>query len=180
MRLPPVLTRSDFSAPELAALVLDGEGYRVDDCVAPVDQVPGPLQRATALVAEIPQRLIAEQHSAAWIWGAQAQPPQRHEVCADITARTRPAVGVLLSLREVVLLHEDTVVLAGLAVTTPMRTAIDLARFVPEWDDTEADIVRALLTVGRVSVLDCARAINRRRNLPNKRIALERLAASQS
>ena len=77
-------------------------------------------------------------------------------------------------------MHEDTMVLAGLVVTTPMRTAIDLARFVPEWDHTETEIIRALLTLGNVSVLDCARAMNRRRNLPNKRIALERLAASQS
>lgn len=180
MRLSPVLTRSDFPAPELTALILDGEGYRVDDCVSPLDEPPGPVQRAAALAAEIPQRLIAEQHSAAWIWGAQPFPPQRHEVCADITARTRPTNGALLSLREVVLLHEDTAVLAGLAVTTPMRTAIDLARFVTVWDSTETAILRALLSLGQFSVLDCARAMNRRRNLPNKRIALERLAASQN
>ncbi len=180
MRLPSILSRSDFAAPELSALVLDGEAYRVDDCVAPLDEISGPVQRATALAAEIPARLIAEQHSAAWIWGAQFRPPRRHEVCADITARARPALGALLALREVVLLHDDTIVLAGLAVTTPMRTAIDLARFVADWNDTEAEILRALLFLGRISILDCARAMNRRRNLPNKRIALERLAASQS
>ena len=180
MRLNSVLYRSEFPAPELRALVLDGEAYRVDDCVAPVDEVAGPIQRAAALAAELPARLIAEQHSAAWIWGAQPHPPQRHEVCADITARTRPSVGTLLSVREVVLLHEDTSLLAGLSVTTPMRTAIDLARFVSVWNDTEAEIVRALLSLSGVGVIDCARVMNRRRNLPNKRIALERLAASQS
>jgi hypothetical protein len=180
MRLSPVLHRSEFPAPELRALVLDGEAYRVDDCVAPVDEIDGPAQRAAALAAELPPRLIAEQHSAAWIWGAQPHPPGRHEVCADITARTRPAVGAVLSVREVVLLHEDTSLLAGLLVTTPMRTAIDLARFVPTWDDSEAEVVRALLSLAGVGVVDCARVMNRKRNLPNKRIALERLAASQS
>ena len=180
MRLPPVLSPSDLPAPELGALVLDGEGYRVDECVSPLDEVAGPLQRAAALAAQIPARLIAEQHSAAWIWGAQSTPPLRHEVCADITARTRPAPDALLALREVVLRHEDTTVLAGLAVTTPMRTAIDLARFVSHWDEIETQIVRALTTIGGFGILDCARAMNRRRNLPNKRIALERLAASQS
>jgi hypothetical protein len=175
-RLNSVLSRLEFPASELGALVLDGEVYRVDDGVAPVDEVAGPPLRAAALAAELPPRLIAEQHSAAWVWGAQELPPQRHEVCADITARARPARGALLSVREVVLLHEDTALLAGILVTTPMRTAIDLARFVPEWNDDEATIVRILLELGRCSILDCARVMNRRRNLPGKRIALERLA----
>jgi AbiEi antitoxin C-terminal domain len=175
-RLKPVLSRLEFPASELGALVLDGEVYRVDDCVAPVDEISGPLLRAAALAAELPARLIAEQHSAAWIWGAQDQPPLRHEVCADITARARPALGALLSVREVVLLHEDTALVAGLVVTTPMRTAIDLTRFTTRWNSDEARIVRSLLTLGQCSILDCARAMNRKRNLPNKRVALERLA----
>jgi hypothetical protein len=176
MRLQPVLSRFEFPAPELRALVLDGEAFRVGDCVAPVDEIVGPRLRAAALATELPPRLIAEQHSAAWVWGAQQAPPERHEVCADITARTRPALGALLSVREVVLLHEDTAILGGLAVTTPMRTAIDLARFVTHWNDTESAIVRVLLVLGGVGILDCARVMNRRRNLPNKKIALERLA----
>jgi hypothetical protein len=61
-------------------------------------------------------------------------------------------------------------------LTTPMRTAIDLARFVAEWNPVEAEIVRALLGLGPTTILDCARVMNRRRNLPNKKIALERLA----
>src|ERR1700709_2444827 len=176
MRLAPILSRSEFPAPELRALVLDGEAFRIDDCVAPVDEISNPALRAAALAAELPSRLIAEQHSAAWIWGAQQSPPERHEVCADITARTRPALGALLSVREVVLLHEDTVPLAGLVLTTPMRTAIDLARFVVDWNSAEAAIVCALLGLAQATILDCARAMNRRRNLPNKKIALERLA----
>jgi hypothetical protein len=177
LRLSAVLSPSDFPAPELTALVLDGEAFRVDRCVAPVDSIPGPLLRAAALTAELPPRLIAEQHTAAWVWGIQADPPLRHEVCADITARIRPTLDSRLAVREVVVLHEDVATLAGLTVTTPMRTAIDLARFVLEWSDEEARIVRELLTLGECDILDCARVMNRKRNLPNKRIALERLAA---
>jgi hypothetical protein len=158
------------------ALVLDGEAFRVDECVAPVDQIPGQILRASALAAELPPRLIAEQHTAAWIWGVLATAPARHEVCADITARIRPAPHSRLSVREVVVLHEDVAVLAGLTVTTPMRTAIDLARFVAEWDDEEARIVSELLALGECSVLDCARVMNRKRNLPGKRLALARLS----
>jgi hypothetical protein len=179
MRLRPVLSRFEFPVPELRALVLDGEAFRIGDCVAPVDEIASPLLRATALASQLPPRLIAEQHSAAWIWGAQPSPPERHEVCADITARTRPALGALLVVREVVLLHEDTAEFGGLVVTTPMRTAIDLARFVADWTDGESDVVRSLQRLGGFSALDCAKVMNRRRNLPNKRIALERLAASQ-
>jgi hypothetical protein len=176
-RLSPILSRRDFASAEQGALVLDGEAYRVDGAVAAIDEIPGPLLRAAALVDQLPARLIAEQHSAAWIWGMQALPPVVHEVCSDVAARSRPAPGAHLSVREVVLLHEDTVVLAGLTVTTPMRTAIDLARFVAEWSDAEAAIARGLLVLARCDILDCARVMNRRRNLPNKKLALERLAA---
>jgi hypothetical protein len=79
-------------------------------------------------------------------------------------------------VREVVLLHDDVVMLAGIPVTSPMRTAIDLARFVERWSDEETEILRELLRIGGCSVLDCARAMNRKRNLPNKKIALARLA----
>jgi AbiEi antitoxin C-terminal domain len=176
LRLGTVLSHTDFPTPELTALVLDGEAFRVDQCIAPVDTVPGPVLRAAALIAELPPRLIAEQHTAAWVWGIVADPPTRHEVCADITARIRPTPDARLSVREVVVLHDDVAVLAGLTVTTPMRTAIDLARFVTDWDDDEARIVRELLILGECDILDCARVMNRKRNLPNKRVALERLS----
>ena len=175
-RLPAILDSRIFPTSELHALVLDGEAYRVDDCMAAVDELPTPALRAQAVAAELPQRLIAEQHTAAWIWGAQFQPPARHEVCADIDARTRPTLNVRLRVREVVILHEDVALLAGLSVTTPMRTAIDLARFVTDWSEDEAQILRELIRLGGFSVLDCARTMNRRKNLPAKKLALERLA----
>jgi len=174
-RLGSVLSVRDLPVPELGALVLDGEAYRVDDCVAPIDQAAGPVIRAAALALELPPRLIAEQHSAAWVWGATALPPVPHEVCADISARTRPPLDTRLTMREVVILHEDVAILSGMAVTTPMRTAIDLARFVEGWNAEEERVVAELLAIARCTVLDCARVMNRKRNLPNKRIALERL-----
>jgi hypothetical protein len=155
---------------------LDGEAYRLGECVAAIDQPCGPALRAAALALELPPRLIAEQHTAAWVWGAISQPPARHEVCADSSARTRPAFDARLSVREVIILHEDVATLAGTAVTIPMRTAIDLARFVDVWTDEETRTVAELLRLARCTVLDCARAMNRKRNLPNKKIALERLA----
>jgi hypothetical protein len=180
LRLSSVLSSRDLPRAELGALVLDGEAYRLDDCVALIDQASVPIVRAAALARELPPRLIAEQHSAAWIWGVIHAPPAPHEVCADITARARPPLDARLSVREVVILHDDIVTLAGTAVTTPMRTAIDLARFVSEWSDEESRIVRELLRLAGCTILDCARVMNRKRNLPNKKIALERLAGCVS
>ena len=177
-RLSPVLSRRDFPRPELDAIRLDGDAFPLDDCIVPIDEIPGPALRAAVLAVELPPRLIAEQHSAAWVWGAIPFPPTRHQVCADISARSRPAIGLQLAVREVVILHEDVLELAGAVITTPLRTAIDLARFVIEWDDGELDTVAALMTVGGFGALDCARVMNRRRNLPGKVMALARLAAA--
>jgi hypothetical protein len=176
MRLGSVLSGHDLPVPELGALVLDGEAFRLGDCFASIDEASGPFLRASALGRELPPRLIAEQHTAAWVWGAVARPPARHEVCADTSARTRPAFEERLRVREVIILHDDVTVLAGTAVTIPMRTAIDLARFVETWSDEETHTLAQLLQIAGCTVLDCARAMNRKRNLPNKRIALERLA----
>jgi hypothetical protein len=178
-RLSPILSRSEFPGPELDALRLDGEVFRLDDCTVPVDEIPGPHLRAAVLASELPPRLIVEQHSAAWVWGAVADPPLRHEVCADTAARTRPALGAHLRVREVVIAHEDLAVLAGVSVTTPLRTVIDLARFVVEWTDSESRICSELMRIGDFRAADCAQAMNRRRNLPNKRMALARLTAAQ-
>ena len=179
-RLQSVLSESDFPLSELCALVLDGEAWWVDGCVTSIDEANGPLVRAAALAQLIPAGLVAEQHSAAWIWGALVSPPARHEVCAPTSARKRPPFDSGLNVREVVILHSDIAVLAGIAATTPTRTAIDLARFVEEWTDEESRIVTELMALGECTVIDCARAMNRRRNLPNKKLALERLALCTS
>ncbi|HEY4269577.1 MAG TPA: type IV toxin-antitoxin system AbiEi family antitoxin [Galbitalea sp.] len=175
-RLSPVLSIADFPRPELDALRLDGEIFRVDDCVAPIDELPAPQLRAAALALELPPRLIAEQRTAAWVWGALFDAPRPHEVCADISARARPTLTRLVAVREVVLQADDVVHFAGMSVTTPIRTAVDLARFAKAWGDAEVDIVRRLMSAGAFDARDCADAINQRRNLPGKRLALERIA----
>jgi hypothetical protein len=179
-RLSSVLSTADLPAAELDALRLDGEVFRVDECVSPLDEIPGPLLRAAALAAQLPPRLIAEQHSAAWVWGAQSSPPPRHEVCSDSSARARPATAAHLVVREVVLLHDDTVTIAGARVTTPIRTAIDLARFAAVWSDEERSIATALMAIGGFDAIDCARAMNDRRNLPGKKLAIARLASCEA
>jgi hypothetical protein len=178
-RLAAVLSTDDFAAAELTAMVLDGEAYRLDACVAPIDEIPEPVIRARSLATELLPRLIVEQHTAAWIWGALPSAPAIVEVCADSSARARPPLGTRLSVREVVIQHEDVAHLGGIAVTTPLRTAIDLARFVVDWRIDDETAVAGLMRLGGFNAIDCARIMNRRRNLPGKRLALVRLAACQ-
>jgi hypothetical protein len=174
-RLPAVLSSADLPSVELDALRLDGEVFRLDGCAVALDEVTTPTLRAAAFARGLPPRLIAEQHSAAWIWGAQHEPPGRHEVCSDTDARTRPVFDIRYSVREVVIRADDIVDLSGTLVTSPLRTAVDLARFVTVWTGGEQAVVAALMRAGRFGATECASAMNRRRNLPGKRAALARL-----
>jgi hypothetical protein len=176
LRLPPILTRREFPDSELHALRLDGEVYAVGEGAAPIDEIDSPELRATSLGSMIPRGLIVEQRSAAWVWGAQSHPPERHEVCVDVSARRRPPFGSRIRVREVVLCDDDSWVVAEIRVTTPLRTAIDLARFVPSWGANENFVLGELMRIGAFDAADCARSMNRRANLPNKTVALERLA----
>jgi hypothetical protein len=132
-----------------------------------------------ALVKELPPRLIAERHTAAWVWGALELPPPRHEVCANTTSRTRPALRVRLTVREVVIEPDAVFRLGPLELTSPLRTAIDLARSVTEWTVVDTTTLAKLMQIGGFTADDCEVNMNRRRNLPAKRVALERLRFAQ-
>jgi len=60
-------------------------------------------------------------------------------------------------------------------VTTPLRTAIDLARFRTHFDSEDARALAFLMRLGSFDVTDCINAMDRRRNLPNKKVAASRL-----
>jgi len=72
----------------------------------------------------------------------------------------------------------DMIVVAGLPVTTPLRTAVDLARFSEKFGDRESRLVAELMRIGEFGGDECSVVLNRRRNLPDKRVALERLLAA--
>ncbi|NEM90230.1 hypothetical protein G3T37_02525 [Galbitalea soli] len=175
-RLSPLLSTREFPVAELAALRLDGEGYPVDECVAPLDEVPSAHQRALALTGHLPARSIAELDTAAWVWGALPDPPPVHTVCLDIEARARIAPSHRLRVREVVLDTADVCRVGLLALTSPLRTAVDLARIRTCWDRSDHEMLRALMSIGRFDAEEFAAMLTRRRNLPRKREALQRLA----
>jgi len=176
LRLPPVLSPVDLPEAELSAARLDGELFRVGDCFSPIDEIENPVHRARALSAGLSDRLIAEQTSAAWIWGAQSTPPQQHQLCVAIDARVGRFGGGRLAVREVVIEPSEVVSLDGMLVTVPLRTAVDLARFGTTFD---ASVVNSLMRIGGFTVADCLADLDRRRNLPNKRRAQQRLVAAR-
>jgi hypothetical protein len=173
-RLSPVLTTNDLPIAELRAMELDGQLVAVDEAFAPIDQPPSPTQRATSLAMYCHERLIAEQRTAAWIWGATLDPPLRHELCVSVGARARTTHAGRLRVREVVIADGEIARLGAVRVTTPLRTVMDLARFQDRFD---AGLVFALCAVTNLTVVACIAELRSRRNLPQKKLALERLEA---
>lgn len=178
-RLSPVLSPADLPEAELHAAKLDGELFAVGDCFSPVDEAIGPQHRVRALAAmlpiPLPTPLIAEQHTAAWVLGVTDAVPPRPELCTDSGARARPAATTLLGIREVVIDGGEFSWLGGMRVTTPLRTAIDLARFSTSFCAQEREIIRRLAGLGGFCFTDCVEAIEARRNLPRKHRAQSRL-----
>lgn len=174
-RLAPVLHSADLPLAELCAARLDGELVALDGAFCPIDEPVSPLHRAHAAAQAGAGRLIAEQRTAAWIWGALLSPPARHQWCVSTGARARaphPARGVV---REVVIDADEIAVLGRVRVTTPLRTVVDVARFSPVFAGEEQQLVAALIELGGIRLADCRGALERRRNLPAKTQAWARI-----
>jgi AbiEi antitoxin C-terminal domain len=181
-RLPSVLSESDLPAAELWAARLDGQLFRIGDCFAPVDEIEQPSHRALAVHAVAATskgsdgRLIAEQRSAAWIWGALDVAPIHQQLCVVSNSRGGRDLPRAVSVREVVISGREIAMVGGFRVTTPLRTIIDLARFSEDFEETDADTVSRLMETAGIGFERCEADITRRRNLPGKRRALQRLS----
>jgi len=178
-RLGPVLTAHDLPVPELMSARLDGELAALDGAWTPVDEIEQPRHRALSLALRLPDRVIIEQRSAAWVWGALPVAPQQHQLCAASGARVRPGDG-WPPVREVVIGDEEIWTFGAARVTSPLRTIVDLARFADAFDDEVRAAVNALLELGKLSADDCIATMDGRRNLPSKRRARTRLSSLRS
>ena len=179
LRLSPVISTRDFPEAELAAMLLDGDVYRVGECVSPIDVPPSPQQRMVALERELPPRIILERRSAAWVWGALFFPPSRHEACTSLTGRRRPPYSNRVSVREIAIRPAEVTRFAaapGLSLTTPLRTAMDIARYSEVFGDIEMRAIAILLAGARTTPSECSSMIAGLQKLPFKKRALSRLA----
>jgi hypothetical protein len=187
MPLSTVLTTLDLPAPELGGMRLDGEVYPLADGWCSIDVLETAAHRAQAVRGLRSERLIAELGTAAWVWGVTPVLPRVVEFCVDLGARARLRISPLVRVRELVLDPDDRVDFAGSpsspsgagspggAVTSRLRTAVDLARFRDVLTETDAHSIVELARDGGFGLDECRGLISRRRNLPEKRRALARL-----
>lgn len=180
MVLPAVLGPDDLPLAERMAARLDGELFALATAHCPVDAVETPALRLAAALAGRTSRYIAELATAAWVWGARLDPPDTLELCVELGARARPSSTPHVTVRELALAENEIRRLDGRCVTSPVRTAVDLARSRDEFSAIDADSVRELARLGRFGLDECLAAMNTRRNLPDKRRAAERLRATLS
>ena len=128
VRLPDLLTTSVLPASELSALRLDGVLYSVGPAWSPVDLPEGREARAAALGTLFAGRLVADRLSAAWVHGAADRLPTPIPCCVPATDRGAAGLVPGLDIRELRLHEDDVVEIAGLRLTSPARTAVDLLR----------------------------------------------------
>ncbi len=179
MRLATILSRYDLPSAELQAGVLDGELMRIGGAYCAIDTIIGSRDRAASIATEVAVRSIAERQTAGWVYGVVDELPRRLQLCVTSRSNVRPTSSQRCVFREVVLDDTDVVMIGGLCVTTPLRTAIDIARIDEEFSILTASTVRGLASLGRGFTLeDCEIAMTRRRNLPHKRLAMTRIASA--
>ena len=172
-RLQHVLTEADLPLSELWAACRDGELVPLSSSAFIFADLPQtPAVRALAVQPVLGHRMIIERRSAAWVHGALRRAPRIHTVAVRYEHRSR-ASHDLTTVREVVLRRGDTTTIAGIEVTTELRTAVDLAR------DRGFDSVRDSPVVARLlstsGLPECRDYLDRARNLPHKALALRRI-----
>lgn len=176
--LPDVLFPSaDFSLAELSAARLDGEVVAVDDGFTPVDRPETMLLRLQSLAPLLGDRVIVERQSAVWVYGLRPFPPLRHEGCVPVGARFRQPNTARLHIREVVIAEADIARHPTGAITSMLRTAVDLARTTPRFDPPSIEQLTALIDRAGITLEQCLAYLETAYHLPHKIRAAERFAA---
>jgi len=172
-RLESVLTEDDLPLSELWAACRDGELVPLSSSAFVFADVPQtPVVRALAVRPVLARRSIVERHSAAWVHGAVTTPPRLHTIAVRYANRSS-ASRHLAVVREVALRPGDTMAIAGIEVTTPLRTAIDLARDRAFDGPKDGPIIAKLLESSGLP--ECRGYFDAARNLPHKARALQRI-----
>lgn len=117
-----------LSTAELTAACLDGHLVSLGESFIPADVVESPALRAASLAALLGTDLAATLRSAAWVYGGIDDPPARHDVQRAVERRLPHRIHRRYVYRDSALAPDDRLRLGGVAVTTPARTAADLAR----------------------------------------------------
>ncbi|MBG6238118.1 hypothetical protein IWX78_001073 [Mycetocola sp. CAN_C7] len=175
--VPSVLTTDILPRAELSAACLDGELFAVDEAWTCADEPDRPELRAQVLASLLPrsapaERLVMMGLTAAWLLGATDAPPRRHELCSRTTERVNLRLPPRFVIRELRIAGNEECVVGTLRVTTPVRTAFDLARS-PMPTATELLALHRLVARFGIEPADETWS-----SLPGARRALGRIAAA--
>ncbi|WP_291036770.1 hypothetical protein [Herbiconiux sp.] len=173
--LPLLLDQRSLPRPELVAVALDGEVRSLGDAYLPLDVVETPGLRAEAVRRLVPEGLILERRSAAWLLGAHPLFEIPLQLCVRSTRRIRFQPSAEHVVRQVVVSAGECVSIGGLVATAPLRTALDLVRWEEEFDGRLAVAVTTLLLAASTTPHQAARLLGASPHLPHKRRAFERL-----
>ncbi|WP_223624767.1 type IV toxin-antitoxin system AbiEi family antitoxin [Microbacterium sp. EST19A] len=171
------LPGSRLSPAELSAARIDGHVIDLGEAYVPADLVETAEVRASTLASLVRPGTAASGPTAAWIHGAGDAPPAVHHVKRSADRRLRPQTSGRLVFHDTLLAASDQQMIAGIAVSTPVRTLLDLAttlhrdpRVLP-WMDHLARVFPGLASEAAASVRSLRRVPGSRAGLA----ALERL-----
>lgn len=163
-----------LSLTELTAACLDGLLTPIGEGFMPADAIETTWMRARSLAPLLGDRWAAVRASAAWVHGGIVLEPPRHHVQRASAERTRPVRWAGVISHDVRLPPGDVVTIAGVQVTSPGRTLVDLAR------SADADDIAAASSWGASSpelVADARAWIARHPRFPYGRRADDVLAS---
>jgi hypothetical protein len=132
------LVAAGRSAAEIDALVTEGVLAEVLRGVyLPVDHADDQRLRAAALGLVLPDGAAVCRTTAAWLHGVDCRPPGEQDKpipleCLVAVGRTPPRIAGVRPY-QALLPGTDVMDVAGITVTTADRTALDLARYLPEF-----------------------------------------------
>ena len=166
-----------LSAAELSAARLDGDLVEIGEGYMPADAIESTTMRAASLRSICGARLVACAWSAAWIYGALHEPPPRHAVMRGVSHRVGNLIDRRVIFHDVGVEGDDVTDVAGVMVTSPLRTLIDVARriHVPEHRDRALIVVGGLIELGLVDPRTALARIDSQIRLPGSRDARREL-----
>ena len=173
--LPLLLDHTQLPPTELSAARLDGDLRPLAGGYCSVDVHPSAELRGSALAPLVPDGLVVERMSAAWVHGATPRFPRPVQLCIRSSHRIRDVPSVDRRVRQVVLGDQEMVRAGPVQVTDPFRTAVDLVRCEPGFDRGVVLAVVTLLLAADASTARCRAELRRVPHLPHKQRALRRL-----
>ncbi len=163
-----------LSLPELTAARLDGHVVEVGDGYMPADTVEGADARATSIAHLVPARTAACRATAAWVLGAGDRPPTVHHVRRAGPHRVRMEPTARVVHHDAAAPADGILFIAGVAVTSPLTTAVELV-FAALRHPQDERWLRALLQVSPGLGAQTRARLQALPRMPGRRMAIDRL-----